>query len=239
MKPIAVFQHTELGAPGSAISILEGLGFGVELIRVVDGQAVPAKAGDYAGLVFMGGYMSVRDGLPWMAQECALIRQADALDIPVAGHCLGSQLLAHAFGAPVRENGRSELGWLEIVTESSLSEGWWGVPPGTAISTFQWHGDTFELPSGAVRIASSAHCANQAFVLRGLHLGMQPHFEMTPGLVRLLLERRGGRLEEEHLAGNPAASAPADALRGLAARTEALAQVLARIYGQWVRGCKP
>lgn len=90
MKPIAVFQHTEVGAPGAVVPILEALGREVVLVRIVDGDAVPADASGFGGLVFMGGSMGARDPLPWIAQELALIRDADARGIPVAGHCLGS-----------------------------------------------------------------------------------------------------------------------------------------------------
>lgn len=239
MKPIAVFQHTEVGQPGSVIPILEGLGHRIELIRIVEGQAVPKHAGDFAGLVFMGGYMSVHDPLPWIAQECALIREADALGIPVAGHCLGSQLMAVAFGAEVRKNVRSEIGWQDIVVEGGeLGRAWWGKAEGAVIPTFQWHGDTFDLPSGAVRIATGPHCANQAFVLRDLHVGMQSHFEMTPELVALSLERNGAWLEREHASGNPAVTSLAETQRDVPARTQAMEQVLTRVYSQWVRHCK-
>lgn len=239
MKPIAVFQHTEVGQPGSVIPILESLGHRCEVIRIVDGQAVPERAGDFAGLVFMGGYMSVHDPLPWIAQECALIRQADALDIPVAGHCLGSQLMAIALGANVHKNVRSEIGWQDIVIEGgALGQAWWGESHGTVIPTFQWHGDTFDLPMGAVRIATGANCANQAFVLRDLHLGMQSHFEMTPDLVELSLERNGAWLEREYATGNPAVTSMEETQRDIPARTQAMAQVLTRLYSYWVRNCR-
>lgn len=240
MKPIAVFQHTEVGAPGSVIPILESLGMRCELIKVVDGQAVPEQAGNYAGLVFMGGYMSVHDPLPWIAQECALIRHADLLDIPVAGHCLGSQLVAFAFGANVHKNVRSEIGWQEVVVEGGpVGLDWWGESEGSVIPAFQWHGDTFELPVGAQRIATGAHCANQAFVLRGMHLAMQSHFEMTPELVELSLERNGAQLEREYERGNPAVTSMEETRRNVPERTQAMAQILTQLYSRWVVNCKP
>lgn len=239
MKPIAVFQHTEVGAPGTVISILESLGRRTQVIRIVDGEAVPTEASEFGGMVFMGGYMGVHDPLPWIAQELALIREADALDIPVAGHCLGSQLLALALGGNVHANHRREIGWQQITVEGGTpAEEWWGQPAGTSLLTFQWHGDTFEPPAGAVRIASSPHCTNQAFVLRDLHLGVQSHLEMTPALVALSLQRNGAQLEREYQQGNPAVTSLQETQRDIPARTAQLGASLNRLYSRWVKNCK-
>ncbi len=239
MKPIAVFQHTEVGAPGTVTSILESLGRPCRIIRIVDGEAVPTNAGDFGGMIFMGGYMSVHDPLPWIGQELALIRQADALDIPVSGHCLGSQLLALALGGQVRANHRREIGWQQITIEGgSEAEEWWGQRVGTSLLTFQWHGDTFEPPAGAIRIATSAHCANQAFLLRSLHLGVQSHLEMTPALVALSLQRNGTQLEHEYQQGNPAVTSLQETQRDVAERTAQMRATLSRLYRRWVQNCK-
>lgn len=239
MKPIAIFQHTEVGAPGTIPDILEELGRPYRVIRIVDGDPVPAEASGFGGLVFMGGYMGVHDPLPWIRAEQDLIRQADALDIPVAGHCLGSQLLASALGARVRANHQREIGWQPIsIDHNAVAEDWWGQAAGTPLLTFQWHGDTFELPSGAVRIASSAYCGNQAFVLRGLHLGVQSHLEMTPQLVELSLDRNGAQLEREYLQGNPAVTSLEETRRDVEARTQRMRAILARLYARWARNCQ-
>ena len=127
MKPIAIFQHTEVGAPGNIIPIMEALGRRCEIIPIVDGAPVPDSPEAYGGLIFMGGYMGVHDPYPWIAQELSLIRQADALDIPVAGHCLGSQLLAVALGGEVRPNMRREIGWQRITVEAEARAQEWCV----------------------------------------------------------------------------------------------------------------
>jgi GMP synthase-like glutamine amidotransferase len=238
MKPIAVFQHTEVGAPGNIIPIVEALGRRCEIISIVDGAPVPSRPDRYGGLIFMGGYMSVHDPYPWIAKEISLIRQADALDIPVAGHCLGSQLLAVALGGEVRQNFRREIGWQRISVEGgSYAQEWWGKPDAESLLTFQWHGDTFELPAGAARIASSMHCRNQAFVARDLHLGVQSHLEMTPDLVRVSLERNGAQLINEYNAGNPAVTSMAETGRELAERTAETRASLARLYSRWIQRC--
>ena len=163
VKPIAVFQHTEVGAPGTVVPILQSLGREVHIVRIVDGDAVPTDASAFGGLVFMGGYMGANDPLPWIAQELALIRAAAAQGIPVAGHCLGSQLVARALGGSVHTHARPEIGWNDIVADDhALARDWWGDAAGQTLETFQWHGDTFTPPPGAVRIATGVHCAAQA-----------------------------------------------------------------------------
>ncbi|SEB03974.1 type 1 glutamine amidotransferase [Variovorax sp. YR216] len=238
MKPIAVFQHTEVGAPGTVVPILLSLGHTVRVIRIVDGEPVPESATDFSGLVFMGGYMGVHDDLPWIPRELALIRDADARGLPVAGHCLGSQLVALALGGSVARHAAPEIGWQPLQTGSdALALDWWGEFAAREVQTFQWHGDTFQPPPGARQIARSEYCANQAFVLRDRHLLLQSHLEMTPALVELSLERNGEQLRRQFAAGNPAVSDPADALSDLELRTARMTTVLTRLYARWVRGC--
>lgn len=239
MKPIAIIQHTEVGAPGAVLPVLDRLGLPWEIIAVVDGAPIPASAGAYAGLVLMGGYMGVNDRLPWMADEIRLIRDADARGLPVAGHCLGSQLLAHAFGAEITRNHTVEIGWQPIrVDAHAAAEDWFGHPGGSEHAVFQWHGDTFAIPEGAVRIATSAHCANQAYVIGGRHLGMQFHLEMTPALIELSLERNGHQLERQLASGNPAVSTLEETAADTPARTAAMHDLMTRLYRRWSQGLR-
>jgi GMP synthase-like glutamine amidotransferase len=235
-KPVLVVQHTEVGAPGAVLPILESLGAPVRLLRVVDGEPVPADPSPYAGLVFMGGYMGVHDPIPWIAQELDLIRRADALGIPVAGHCLGSQMLAFALGGAVRKHTQQEISWGEITAESGAAAAeWLGEYAGKTLETFQWHGDTFEPPPGAQRLASGRYCANQMFALGGKHLLVQSHLEMDPALIELSLARNGALLEREVALGNPAAATRAETLREMPARTARMHAILRQLYTRWLR----
>ena len=239
MKPIAIFQHTEVGAPGSIPALLNELGLSTQLVPIADGAAVPKDASQFAGLVLMGGYMSVHDDLPWIGEELLLIQQAVQQGIPVIGHCLGSQLLATALGAQVTRNAQPEMGWNRIAAASSRqAQEWFGPQAGQELLTFQWHGDTFGIPPGAERIASSVYCENQAFVVDGLHLGIQSHLEMTPELISLSVERNGHQLEKQQAAGNPACSPLADVLQDLPQRTDQMRATLKQLYQRWVRGLK-
>lgn len=237
MKPVAIFQHTEVGAPGSIEHILAQLGVPTVRIRIVEGEVVPEDASQFAGLVFMGGYMSVNDDLPWIDQELSLIRQAVARDIPVMGHCLGSQLVAKSMGASVRQAVRSEIGWNQLQFLSTpLAREWLGGLAGQSALTFQWHGDTFEIPQGAVHCASSLFCENQMFILNGKHVGIQSHLEMTPDLVRLSVQRNGAQLARQEALNNPACSPFADVLEDLELRTATMERTLHGIYQRWVLG---
>jgi GMP synthase-like glutamine amidotransferase len=239
MKSVAIFQHTPIGTPGSVLPILDSLGMAYEVIRIDQGQPVPESPDRYAGLIFMGGYMGVHDPLPWIAQECRLIQQADAADIPVSGHCLGSQLLAVALGGQVAPNVRAEVGWHTInVDQDPTAHEWFGHKPGTELLTFQWHSDTFSIPENGLRIATNDNCRNQAFVVRDLHLGMQSHFEMTPSLVADYVERNGAFLKRQIEQGNPAVSSEADLFTQVNERTLQLKDTLSQVYGRWVQGCK-
>lgn len=238
MKPVAVFQHTEVGAPGTVVPILDNLGVQTRIIRVDQGEPVPEDPETFSGLILMGGYMGVYDPFPWINQEIELIRRADEMGIPVAGHCLGSQILAVALGAQVDKNHRAEIGWQPVQTETVFSEMWWQRKAGEELLTFQWHSDTFSLPHGAVRIATNSTCENQAFVANDLHIGMQSHFEMTPALVEAYVAKNGAFLKREREAGNPSVSLENEMFSNISERAAGLTDVLRRVYQRWVRGLK-
>lgn len=238
MKPIAIFQHTIVGAPGSIPSILEKLGIPYQIFHIHKNEPIPAKATDFSGLIFMGGYMSVYDDYPWIAQEIALIQQADQYHIPVLGHCLGSQLVSTAFGGKVYTNKTKEIGWNHIIVDSNdEAEYWFGQNAGQEILTFQWHGDTFSIPPHATRIATSTYCENQAFVVNGIHLGIQSHLEMTTELVQFSYERNGHQLEQEYQKGNPATNSPQMLITDLAEKTADIHHTLMHIYTNWTKNC--
>lgn len=239
MKPIAIFQHTEVGAPGSIPSILADLGRVVRHIRVLVGESPRVRLDNIGGLVFLGGSMSAHDSIPWIAEELELIHQADALGIPMVGHCLGSQLVALALGGSVHRMERAEIGWRPLDTGADeISREWWGDWSQCQLSAFQWHRDTFVPPGGARQIARSIDCENQGFIVAGRHLLLQSHLEITPDFVRLSVERNGAQLRREIGARNPAVSSLDDTIANLDARTQATTEALRSLYARWVQGCQ-
>ena len=138
-------------------------------------------------LIIMGGPMSVNeeDKYPWLAEEKQFIRAAIEQHVPVLGICLGAQLIASAMGSRVYANGKKEIGWWPVKGRM-IEEGVYQFPE--RLDVFHWHGETFDLPKGAVLLASSAGCANQAFQLGRTVMGLQFHLETTPSAVRALVD---------------------------------------------------
>jgi GMP synthase-like glutamine amidotransferase len=231
MKPVAIFRHSSTEGPGYFATYLERKSVPWKLVALDSGDPVPKKARDYAGLAFMGGPMSANDPLPWVPQVLEFIREAVRKDVPVIGHCLGGQLMAKALGGSVGPNPVKEIGWGEVlVADNSVAREWFGgVEP---FMSFHWHGETFTIPPGGTRIASSAHCANQGFVIGG-HLGLQCHVEMTPELIRAWCDDWGN--EVRGMAG-PSIQTPEQMQQDIEARVRALNAVADRLYERWVEG---
>ena len=233
MKPVAIFRHSPTEGPGYFATYLDAHGLPWQLVKLDQGAAVPATPDAYSGLCFMGGPMSVNDDLPWIAPVLALIRAAVASNTPVIGHCLGGQLMSKSLGGVVSRNPVKEIGWGEVRVEAaSEAARWFGDCVG--FLSFHWHGETFTIPSGAVRLASSAWCPNQAFAL-GPHIGMQCHVEMTPELIR----RWCGDWEKELVSrAGASVQTPDQMLYAMEEKVRELHVVADRLYDRWVSGLR-
>jgi GMP synthase-like glutamine amidotransferase len=183
--PWVVLQHVAFEGPGALAPAIRDTGCGLELVRIDQGDAVPEPAATdaMAGLVVMGGPMSVRDDLAWLEPERALLRAAVEAGRPVLGVCLGAQQLAAALGAEVTTGPAPELGVGEVhLTTAALADPVFGSAP-TPLPCVHWHGDTFALPDGAVRLAGNEAYENQAFRFGERAYGLQFHVEVTGSLV--------------------------------------------------------
>ncbi len=183
---VHVFQHVRFEEIGSIAAWLEARLAIVSYTRFFEDPILPALD-SIDMLVIMGGPMSVNDEdrLPWLIPEKQFIRDAVACGIPVLGICLGAQLIASAMGARVYRNPLKEIGWFPVyavlTSEDNLHLPW-------ECTVFHWHGETFNLPAGAVRLAKSDGCENQAFQLNRNVIGLQFHLETTPESASALLE---------------------------------------------------
>lgn len=231
MKPVAICRFAPHEGPGYFATYLSAHEIPWTLVKLDECDILP-KADAISGLALMGGAMSVNDDLPWIEPVLGLARNAIAAGAPVIGHCLGGQLLSKALGGTVRANAVKEIGWGRVDIVDPLTASQWG--PGTSFLSYHWHGETFSIPRGAVRIWSSAHCENQAFVY-GRSLGMQCHVEMTRELIETWCATGSAEIEES-LGRSPAVQSAQQMRVELEARIAALREVADRVYGRWVRG---
>jgi GMP synthase-like glutamine amidotransferase len=183
--PWLLVQHVAFEGPGAIANAIADAGADLSILRVDHGDELPPPAGvtDLAGLVVMGGPMSVHDDQPWLAEERTLLRAAVEAGRPVLGVCLGAQQLALALGAAVTRGPAPEYGLGEVhLTSEAISDPVFGLAP-TPLPCVHWHGETFGLPEGAVRLAGNAAYENQAFRVGHRAYGLQFHVEVTAGLV--------------------------------------------------------
>ena len=147
-------------------------------------------------VIVMGGPMNIyeNDKYPWLTWEKHFIEEAIKKNKIVIGICLGSQLLADVLGSKIYKGQEKEIGWypIQVTTEAQKSPVFASFP--ASFSVFHWHGDTFDLPSGAVRLAYSEVCANQAFIYGDRVLGLQFHLESTKDSIRQIIENCASEL---------------------------------------------
>jgi GMP synthase-like glutamine amidotransferase len=191
VKRAIVLQHTPTEGPARVADLLAERRVAVEVRHLYRGDAVPARCEKDELLVAMGGPMGVGDvadpRYPFLAPEITLLREAIARDRPVLGICLGAQLIAAAAGARVYPNTRRtpdgavlaarEVGWGPVDFSRATEPALVGLRQQELV--LHWHGDTFDLPRGAIPLASTAVCRNQAFRLGWRVYALQFHCELA------------------------------------------------------------
>jgi GMP synthase (glutamine-hydrolysing) len=210
MKPVLAVRHVAhegLGTIGDALARND------VPVEIVDALAAPSPQpspkgrwssadfdpGMWAGLVVMGGPMNVDEvkKYPFLAEEVRWLERAVEAGLPILGVCLGAQLLAKALGARVYPNKIKEIGWYEVellpaagddpllgsLGSSTLTPALSQGEREESVTVFQWHGDTFDLPKGAQRLARSELCENQAFRYGRAAYGLQFHLEVTAEII--------------------------------------------------------
>lgn len=191
------FQHVAFEGLGSIEPWLLERGHQLSVTRFQHwGQAGADPLPDLEAvdlLIAIGGSMSVNDEAihPWLVAEKRCIAAAIGHGIPVLGICLGARVLP---------NPQPEIGWFPIEAIPDPSSASAGAASGVgfafpaSLPVFHWHGETFELPPGAVPLARSAACANQAFRLGPRVFVLQFHLETTLAAARALVEHCGDEL---------------------------------------------
>ncbi len=179
-----VLQHIACEPPGAYEDVLDDRGIELARVELDEGELLPDWR-EFDAIVAMGGPMSAVDdaAFPWISDEKRLIAEAVAAGTPYWGVCLGVQLLAASLGARVFPGPAPEVGILPVsLTAAGRSDPVFaGLPE--EVFTLQWHGDTFDLPDGAARLAGSPAYPNQAFRVRRAY-GVQFHLEVSPQMAR-------------------------------------------------------
>ncbi|MES1262558.1 MAG: gamma-glutamyl-gamma-aminobutyrate hydrolase family protein [Acidobacteriota bacterium] len=228
-REVLVLQHAPCESPGAIQDVLENAGHGLRFIRTFAGEPVPQEPDEQiAGLVVMGGPMGVyeQDIYPFLQDELRLIEACLAAGLPVLGTCLGSQLLAAALGAPVKKGRKKEIGWHPVrLTEAASADSLFASAP-RDFTPLHWHGDVFDLPAGAVSIASSELTACQGFRHGGNVYGLLFHMEVNAAILNGMVETFAQELQEEKVSG---AGILADATTHL----PALRQIAGSVYRRW------
>jgi GMP synthase-like glutamine amidotransferase len=180
---VLAFRHVPFEHLGRIEPELERRGIGIDYADLYQPGAIEPEPAHYDGLIFMGGAMSVNDGLPYLEKEARWIAQAVAAGRPVLGVCLGAQLIAKALGARVYPLPVKEIGWFEIELTGEGAADPLFAGAAQRETVFQWHGETFDLPPGARWLASSPACRHQAFRIGASAYALQFHLEVTPEMI--------------------------------------------------------
>jgi len=176
---VLVLQHVDQEGPGRIATALAAAGHQIVVLRPDAGDSVPPVPGDYSGVVVLGGPMGLADAddLPFLRAEQLLVAECVLAGVPVLGVCLGAQLLAAALGSAIRTGGEWELGWHPVHLAAAAEQDQLFADLPAAIPALHWHRDRFDLPPGAVGLASSATTGVQAFRFGKSAYGLLFHLE--------------------------------------------------------------
>ncbi len=185
MPEILVIQNARNEGICMLGKLFEQDGFDISTV-LAKKEAIPKTIPD--AIVILGAPESANDDLGYLKEELALIQDSVKNNTPVLGICLGSQLIAKAFGARVYRGTKKEIGFYHDIEfdNTSKSRLFQGIQ--SPATVFHWHGDTCDLPQGAIRLAHSKDYQNQAIKI-GSAVGVQFHMEVDEPSIRLWLEK--------------------------------------------------
>ena len=189
-------QHVPFEGPAYIATILTQSGLTFNGCAVYDFQPYPSL-NDFDLLFVMGGPMGVHDEVKhsWMKNEKLFIEDSIKAGKKIVGICLGAQLIADVLGAAVTKNTHKEIGWFPVEkSDRTDSTNLWKSMP-QEFNAFHWHGETFAVPNGAIHLAQSEACDNQAFLYKENILALQFHLESTAKSIEQLYENCSEELD--------------------------------------------
>jgi len=200
-----ILMHAPYEGPGSFGEVLRDSGASVTTVRLYETPDAPLVETEFDLIVSLGGPQNADDVAThsWLARETEMLARAAREGRKVLGICLGAQILARALGATLHLGTAREIGFSPI----EVSEEGKGDPILAGLkeaeTVMHWHQDTFDLPKGAVQLASSAITPNQAFRLGRHAYGLQFHLEVTPELLAEWLDNSAVRQQLLDSGGSP------------------------------------
>jgi len=184
-KPVLILRHVPHESAGTLENALAKADVEFQYLDLFHEDPCSFNCRQFLGLIVLGGPMNVDEVQkhPFLGDDIRWIRQTIEAGIPLLGICLGAQLLAKAFGARVYAEEIKEIGWYPLELTIAAAEDRLFAGCGPKLTVFQWHGDTFDLPPGAVHLAQSPLYRNQAFRIGPSAYGLQFHIEMTSEMI--------------------------------------------------------
>lgn len=191
MSDVLILQNSRIEGPAFLGQLLEEDGF---VTQIIDTRTKKIPSLDHSLLIILGAAQSANDNLTYLKEEMNLVRHAVNKETPVLGICLGSQLIAKSFGARVYEGEIKEIGIYHDIHFDNTSKSALFSGIKSPATVFHWHGETFDLPENAVRLAHSKNYKNQAFQI-GSAIGIQFHMEVDEETIKLWLEKSKKELD--------------------------------------------
>ena len=192
MTDVLVLQNAKNEGLAGLGKLLEEDGFGTKIVFAKK-EKIPKV--DCSAVIILGAPESANDDLTYLKDEMKLIRNSVENDIPLLGICLGSQLIAKAFGAKVYQGTKKEIGIYHDIEFDNQSKSGLFLGIKSPATVFHWHGDTFDLPQNAIRLAHSKNYQNQALQI-GSAIGVQFNLEVDRETIRLWLEKSKNELSQ-------------------------------------------
>ncbi len=181
---ILFIKHIEIEGPGTLGEFFKETSWKTKIVELDKAGTLPS-VDECEAIISLGGPMNVYEEAkyPFLKEEDKLMKKALQEEVPILGICLGAQILAKACGAKVRKADKKEVGWFKVnLTDEGKRDPLFEDMP-ASLSVFQWHEDTFAIPKGALHLAESQTCLNQAFRFGRNAYGLQFHVEVTPEML--------------------------------------------------------
>ena len=188
MSDVLFIQNTKIEGSGYLGDLINQDGFRIKSIYAKQ-EKIPKQ--EFSLVIILGAPESANDELVYLQEEQELIKNSVEKETPVLGICLGSQLIAKAFGGRVYPGPKKEIGFYNDLVPESNSSLFSGFS--SPFKVFHWHGDTFDLPQQAIRLVHSKNYSNQAFQFQSA-IGLQFHLEVDEAMVNLWLDKTEEKL---------------------------------------------